>query len=510
MLKLTDLAGRPDFTLGPLRVSPSRRLIEGPAGSAHLQPIVMKVFLLLLDAQGNVVTRDELFDSAWGGVFVGDDSLNRAITGVRKIASETAPGLFEIEAIPRTGYRLTGEILQQLGGDSTETRLEARRVSRRALIGGGVAATVVVGAAGFWWTNRSQPDPRFDVLMQQGKDALRVDQPSSGYFEQAIALEPRNAQAWGLLAFSRTGANGDGAQTVTGKMALEAERAARTALSITPNEPNALLTMTMLQTEIIDRLEREDRYRRVLAIDPENVFAMRGLGQLLHGVGRCRESLAVVERALAIEPLVPNLQFGKAMELWVLGRVADADRVINRAMQLWPSHRLVRLARLMIYAFTGRAHAALAIVEEEAAKPILLTPVTIAYWRASLRALQNPTPAAIAAARKASIEAARPTSAAASWAILVLSALGELDAAFDVAEGFLLGRGSVIVQVRADTSSKTPPVHGPGWRNTFGLFIPPTKAMRLDPRFKPLADGLGLTDYWRSRGIGPDSFLFKA
>src|SRR5690349_4637407 len=111
MLKVADLAGRPDFTAGPLQVSPARRLIEGPAGRAQVEPIVMKVFLLLLDAAGSVVTRDELFGHAWGGVFVGDDSLNRAITRVRKIASQTAPGLFEVETIPRTGYRLTGNIM---------------------------------------------------------------------------------------------------------------------------------------------------------------------------------------------------------------------------------------------------------------------------------------------------------------------------------------------------------------------------------------------------------------
>ncbi len=89
MLKVADLAGRADFDAGPLHISPGRRLVEGPAGSAHLEPIVMKVFLLLLDAAGSVVTRNELFDQAWGGVFVGDDSLNRAIARVRKIASET-------------------------------------------------------------------------------------------------------------------------------------------------------------------------------------------------------------------------------------------------------------------------------------------------------------------------------------------------------------------------------------------------------------------------------------
>src|SRR3954447_20781352 len=134
MLKLADLAGRADFDAEPLRISPARRLIEGPAGKAAVEPIVMKVFLLLLDARGTVVTRDELFGNAWGGVFVGDDSLNRAIAQVRKIAAETAPGLFEIETIPRTGYRLTGDLVGMIDGVGDEYRSS---ISRRALVGAG-------------------------------------------------------------------------------------------------------------------------------------------------------------------------------------------------------------------------------------------------------------------------------------------------------------------------------------------------------------------------------------
>src|SRR3954452_24708488 len=168
MLKLADLAGRADFNVGPLHVSPSRRLIEGPVGSTHVQPIVMKVFLLLLDARGSVVTRDELFGNAWGGVFVGDDSLNRAIARVRKIASETAPGLFEIETIPRTGYRLTGEIVRSLDHAPRET---VGIWSRRGLIAGGAAAAAITGSAGLWWA-RSRSDPRFDAVMARGDEAF--------------------------------------------------------------------------------------------------------------------------------------------------------------------------------------------------------------------------------------------------------------------------------------------------------------------------------------------------
>ena len=145
MLKLSDLTLRPDFQLGPMRVSPARRLVEGPAGEVHVQPLIMQVLLLLLDARGQVVTRNELFDQVWGGIAVGEDSLNRAIAKVRRIGEQVAPGLFDIETIPRTGYRLRGDVLtlEVIAGAAEEHA--PYRISRRVLIGGGVAA--VGGAA---------------------------------------------------------------------------------------------------------------------------------------------------------------------------------------------------------------------------------------------------------------------------------------------------------------------------------------------------------------------------
>lgn len=352
-----------------------------------------------------------------------------------------------------------------------------------------------------------QTDPRFDALMEQGRDALRYDQPgAAGFFQKAAAARPDHATAWGLLAYALS-VKIDLPGEASANTAQAAERAARAALRIDPDEPNALVAMAIVESDILDWFSREERYLRVLAIDPANTLAMRHLGQLLHGVGRCRESYAINERAIAIEPLSPNHQLRKAMRLWVLGRVSDADRVIDRAIQLWPKHRLVRMARLMIYAFTGRPQAAMAMVEDETANPNLLSPAAASVWRASLIALASPTHAAIAAAREANVAASKRTPAIAAWAILTLSALGELDAAFDVANGFLLGRGSLIVRPKAESRTD---LTGPGWRNTYGLFTPPTAAMRLDSRFHGLSVGLGLVAYWRRRGTGPDGFLFKA
>ena len=109
MPRPADLALRPDFRLGPLLISPARRLIAGPAGEVHLEPLAMQVLLLLADARGHVVTRDSLFAECWGGIQVSDDSLNRLIASVRRAFVEAAPDRFELETIPRTGYRLVGD-----------------------------------------------------------------------------------------------------------------------------------------------------------------------------------------------------------------------------------------------------------------------------------------------------------------------------------------------------------------------------------------------------------------
>jgi hypothetical protein len=188
----------------------------------------------------------------------------------------------------------------------------------------------------------------------------------------------------------------------------------------------------------------------------------------------------------------------------VFGRSEEAQRTSQYAMDLWPAHPLVRMARLLICAFTDRTGEALALVKEEAGKPILLSPQGEAVWRASLKALETRSPSLIAEARQANVEGARSSPPLAAYALVVMSALGELDAAFEIANGFLLAKGAVVLE-RKPTSRNL--WSEPLWRNTLGLFTPPTRAMRLDPRFGPLCDGLGLTDYWRQRGR-PDAFLF--
>ena len=508
MLKLSDLAGQPDFQLGPLEISPSRRLVEGPTGKVHLEPLIMQVLLLLVDARDSVVTRETLFDQCWGAAAVGDDSLNRALAKVRRSLDEVAPGVFEIETIPRTGYRLTGEFPAPLDAEPPSTMPAETRdaVSRRLLLGGSVAAATLVGAGGLLWVNRARSDPRFDDLMRQGQEALRkmnFGEQTTRIFEQAVRIDPDSASALGALALVRSLAAAEADPKDSDRAVRSAEEAARLAFARNPKEPNALMAMFELQGSTLDWWTRDQRLRQIIAIDPKNILAITELVGLLQAAGLNQESWNWNERAIAIEPLLPVLLGRKALKLWIAGRVLEADKVVDQVRGLWPSNFWGWWVQFLILTLSGRPRAARAMLESDPG--MLDSRSTPGFWMACLAALDLRSPTAIVKAREACFDAAKSSGVLAAHGVMILSALGQVDAAYEVTDGFLLWRGPI---VRGSQSTSKQVRDDAGWRlSTQWLFTPPCAAMRADPRFIPLCEGIGLTDYWRKRGVKPDYLL---
>lgn len=504
MQKLSDLARRPDFRMGPLSISPSRRQIEGPAGQVHLEPIIMQVFLMMVDARGQVVTRTILFDQCWGGTIVGDDSLNRAIARVRRVAAECAPGLFEIETIPRTGYRLIGDILSfdQALDESSPGGIWA---SRRMVIAGGAAAAGAAGL-GVWLLGRERPDPRVAALIERGEQALLFGSPSHDqgieHFRQAVAIEPDNAAAWGWLAVAYRNVAENADPDKAAQAVVSCQHAAQRALSIDAKEGNALAALATIRPFFGDWFPAEQRLRRVLDVAPNNFAAINEITLLMQAAGYCRDSWTWNERAIAVAPLSPLPQYKKALKHWIFGDVPLADLTIDRALQSWPRHPAIWNTRLMLFAFTDRPRAALNFMDDPRGRPPTLTEAMIGFWRPTLVALETRAPADIARAIEVNLQHAPRSPGYSVYAIMVTSLLGDLDAAFSIAGGYLLRRGPLVGTLW--TGSGQMPVNDMRWRRTMNLFTPPTAAMRTDPRFDQLCDGIGLTNYWARRKIAPD------
>jgi DNA-binding winged helix-turn-helix (wHTH) protein/tetratricopeptide (TPR) repeat protein len=509
LLTTAELAARPDFTLGLAAVSPSSRTIAGPGGTIDVEPRVMQVLVVLADAAGQVVTRGTLFDRCWGGVYVGDDSLNRTIGAIRKIAADVAGGSFEIETIPRTGYRLTGDLPNLVVGQPTEPR---QKVSRRALIAGAGAAALA-GTAGSWWLIQDRSDARFDALMARGDEAVRSgaafqnstldknDSPTMiDLYEQAVRLRPDSAKAWGLLGYFRSSFNQDRAGKDPAKSVADAQAAVRRALQLDPSEPNARVGMFLLQGLMYDWATRDRILRSVLSTDPNNIPAMMELMPLVQAAGLTRESWKLNEHILAISPFARPCLTVRALKLWIMGRTTEADNVIDRVRALWPDNDFAIYARFILFALTGRAGAARALLDSLR----VFDDATEATWRTGLAALESKASADVELAKDACLRVAQTTPYAANDMVMLLCALGLKDTGFEVTDGFLLWRGRFVSQNQANGKD----VDDYSRRMTQWLFTPPVAIMRADPRFQKLCDAFGLTAYWRARGVKPDYQIY--
>ncbi len=141
-----DLAFEPSFKLGQCRVDPAAHEVVWPQGSRRLQPQTAKVLVALHDRMSEVVSRDELVDRCWDGRVVGEDVINRCISLLRKVAAES--GGFEIQTVPRGGYRLVEEraapTAEQDDSPAPPWRWPRRR--HEWILASGAAGLLLVGA----------------------------------------------------------------------------------------------------------------------------------------------------------------------------------------------------------------------------------------------------------------------------------------------------------------------------------------------------------------------------
>src|SRR5689334_6735634 len=127
-----DLAREPDFCLGTSRVSPSTREVFRGSERELLEPRVMQVLVALFQANGRVVSRDELIARCWEGRIVGEDAINRAIGRLRRLSEVDREASFVVETIPRVGFRLIASQALTVGDTGSAPDLPAAKSSTRA------------------------------------------------------------------------------------------------------------------------------------------------------------------------------------------------------------------------------------------------------------------------------------------------------------------------------------------------------------------------------------------
>lgn len=234
----------PTASFGPYALDPRSGELRKFGVRVKLGEQPLQILLLLLEKQGEVVSREELRAKLWADdTFVDfDHGLNSAVQRLRDCLTDTAEKPLWIETVPRRGYRFIGRA-EWLSGSPTprngETAVEAvrtddlrreqsgeaadtpERTSRSrwvylALAGLILASTVLVGIRMFLKYEAATPFAHFSAtkltnsgnvsetaISADGRYVLNVVNDKSRASLWLLNLETGNTVGWRPTAFVR-------------------------------------------------------------------------------------------------------------------------------------------------------------------------------------------------------------------------------------------------------------------------------------------------------------------
>jgi DNA-binding winged helix-turn-helix (wHTH) protein/predicted Zn-dependent protease len=504
-----ELAHEPDFVLGRLTVSPSRReLVRDDGEREVIEHRVMQVLIALARAEGGIVTRDELILQCWDGRVVGDDAIHRVLSLLRKVANGIGAGSINIETITKVGYRLTsngsqGTLAGAQPGQNPSSGEGGETIplsSRRALLAGAAAAAGIGIAAVMLRRGPSAtpPPPEAKALYDRAMALQDSDNEDSlqsiAYLQEAVRLAPDYGEAWGALALAYSMAvQADDPPERVAEFKLRLEEAVRQAERYDPGNLDAQFALAMRESIFGQWTRMERKYRGYIQRAPRHVGGHGMLAWLLMNVGRWHEAVDEHRRAKAINPNLPGNRYGLILSLWSAGLLTEADSEIEETIRRWPRHPFFWEYKIKILALTGRPKAALRMVEDQANRPIGYDEADVAPWRAYLTALISRSGPDVDQAIKIVLDKARREEVPPLPQAFQCAVLGRPETALDILEGCYLGIGA--------WASKKPV---PANQVTHPLFQPQARSLWGNPRFSRILSSIGLERYWREAGVQPD------
>ena len=206
------------FALDSIGRRLTRDGVAAPLADRHVD-----VLLRLLAQPGEVVGKEALVQAAWSDVAVTDNSLEQAISMLRKALAVEGPAEaghhVAIETVPRRGYRFAGDVTRE-ASKRTDEELDALLAPHRAWLEGRAALETlsIQNVAGAERAFRSVLDASPDHASAHVGlanalvfrfEATRIDeQPDVAaltdampHARDACRLQPAWAEAWATLAF---------------------------------------------------------------------------------------------------------------------------------------------------------------------------------------------------------------------------------------------------------------------------------------------------------------------
>jgi len=386
------------FAFGPYRLDVHARQLLKDDEPVALSARHLDLLAILVSRAGQVLSKDQLIEAAWKDVAVTDNSLEQAISALRKLLG---PDTIQTQA--RRGYRFSAPVTRYerresddmldallaphrawIEGRAALETLErdqirhAREVFERVLAVAPEQASAHVGLA-------NACVMQFEMTRAEARPDLTSLQAAATHAREACRLDPQDGEAWATLGFvlERTGRHDDALAAARRSVTLEPDnwrhhlrlsygswgeerlRAARRTLALLPGFPLAhwLAASVHIAREALADAERELR-SGIATQDTQQPASRRFSGIALHWLlglvlfarDDDREALVEFERELSSEDsghlyareCCANTWYAIGAMHLARGRRADAQHAFSEVLGRLPTHPLARVGLALI------------------------------------------------------------------------------------------------------------------------------------------------------------------
>ncbi|MGI9248373.1 MAG: winged helix-turn-helix domain-containing tetratricopeptide repeat protein [Woeseiaceae bacterium] len=132
----------------------------------HLEPVVLKLLIYLIENRERLVTRHELMDTVWGDTVISESALTKAVARLRKALGDDSATHRYLETVRSRGYRFVADVEEIESPDQLALppgKTYARTVGLSLFVG--VAAIVTLITLAVFWPRAPQHEmPQEDVV----------------------------------------------------------------------------------------------------------------------------------------------------------------------------------------------------------------------------------------------------------------------------------------------------------------------------------------------------------
>jgi DNA-binding winged helix-turn-helix (wHTH) protein len=93
------------FAFDRFELDPARRRLTAAGEPVAVSDRQFDILLLLVTRAGQIISKDDLLQAGWKDVAVGDNSIEQAISSLRRLLGRSPGSAPFIETVPRRGYR---------------------------------------------------------------------------------------------------------------------------------------------------------------------------------------------------------------------------------------------------------------------------------------------------------------------------------------------------------------------------------------------------------------------